>query len=75
MRRLRIAQQNVMQVTNCHLCSGSGIFISPTGVADNAGSIGLTLVLWSIGGLIAMLGELQRVNGKHPNRTEKKNDN
>ena len=38
------------------LCLGSGIFVSPKGVLENAGSVGLSLVMWTFTGFIAMLG-------------------
>lgn len=37
---------------------GSGIFASPKWVAINAGSVGMTLVVWSLGGLLSVLGSL-----------------
>ncbi|XP_070538860.1 Y+L amino acid transporter 2-like isoform X2 [Ptychodera flava] len=40
---------------------GAGIFISPTGVYKNTGSVGMTLVAWTIGGCIALLGALSFV--------------
>ena len=37
---------------------GSGIFISPKGVLEHSGSVGLALVIWLSGGGIAALGSL-----------------
>jgi len=38
------------------LVIGTGIYISPGGVIVHAGSAGLSLVLWLVGGLLSMLG-------------------
>lgn len=37
---------------------GSGIFVSPKGVMENAGSVGLALVVWIITGFITAIGAL-----------------
>jgi len=40
------------------LVIGTGIYITPRGVILHAGSAGLSLVLWVIGGALALLGAL-----------------
>ncbi|XP_062895782.1 large neutral amino acids transporter small subunit 2-like [Mobula hypostoma] len=37
---------------------GSGIFVSPKGVMENAGSVGLALIVWIITGFITAIGAL-----------------
>lgn len=37
---------------------GSGIFIMPTSVMRNTGSVALNLLVWSLGGVLSMLGSL-----------------
>lgn len=37
---------------------GSGIFVSPKGVMENASSVGVALVVWIITGVITAIGAL-----------------
>lgn len=37
---------------------GSGIFVSPKGVLMNTGSVGASLVVWALSGLLALMGAL-----------------
>ncbi len=42
----------------CGLVVGSGIWVSPRGVLANTQNMGLSLVLWIVGGFVATLGAL-----------------
>jgi amino acid transporter len=49
--RLRIVQK-------LKYCSLAGIFITPKGVLESAGSVGMSLLVWCSCGLLSMIGAL-----------------
>lgn len=38
---------------------GAGIFISPKGILQNTGSIGMSLIVWAACGILSLFGEYQ----------------
>ena len=40
---------------------GSGIFVSPTSVLQHSGSVGMSLIMWALGAVIAVFGGLSYI--------------
>jgi L-type amino acid transporter 11 len=43
---------------------GAGIFISPKGVLQNTGSVGMSLTVWTVCGVLSLFGECNFSGGR-----------
>ena len=53
---IMVLRSNICTDLLLHI-SGSGIFVSPTGLLERTGSIHISLVVWGLCGVISMLGK------------------
>lgn len=49
-------QEEIIDLFYFFLIKGSGIFVSPSGLLERTGSIGMSFVLWMACGLLSLLG-------------------
>lgn len=40
---------------------GAGIFISPKGILENTGSVGMSLTVWTVCGILSLFGKFAKV--------------
>jgi len=55
-------KQNMTMLNGCNVIVGSiigsGIFVSPSGVLMNTGSVNMSLVVWIVSGIFSMVGAI-----------------